>query len=280
MLSFLAGFITGGKLSDKIPGVETQHVPRHDHSFTPWAEQWWDPEGPFKILHRLTPLRVSWIKEQICEAWKRRETGCDILERDMKDPHALTGLRILDLGCGGGLLAEPLARMGAQVTGLDLTPQSIAVAQAHADAQGLGIRYVVGDMFQAAQALGEGAPFDVVIGLEVIEHTADPDGFIAQARRLLAPGGVLLVSTLNRTFPSFALGIVVAERLLGWIPKGTHQWDLFVTPQEMTCLFRRHGLVPGTFQGISFSPLTWSWGLSSTLAVNYVASARLPLQED
>lgn len=231
--------------------------------FAQFAGSWWDPNGPFQILHTLTPLRLRWIKNQLCTAFSR----------SFEDPLALQGLRILDIGCGGGLLCEPLARMGALVTGIDPVSENIETARHHGTLSGLPIVYHHTDIESFASKSSE-LSFDVALGLEVIEHTENPAAFIAASGTCLRPGGLLLLSTLNKTFQSWALGIFLAERILKWVPPGTHAWSAFITPSDLAGYLKRAALTPGEIQGLSFSLLTQTWHLSSDTAINYFISAR------
>ncbi|HUF56615.1 MAG TPA: bifunctional 2-polyprenyl-6-hydroxyphenol methylase/3-demethylubiquinol 3-O-methyltransferase UbiG [Thermohalobaculum sp.] len=229
--------------------------------FEAMAAEWWDPEGKFRPLHAMNPCRLDYAVRQIAA-----QHG-----RDRRRPRALEGLRVLDIGCGGGLMAEPMARLGARVTGVDAAAESIAVARLHGRQAGLDIDYRAGLAETLADA---GETFDVVLDLEVIEHVPDPAAHVATAARLLAPGGLLLVSTLNRTSRSWLLGVVAAERVLGWLPRGTHDWDRFLTPDELHALIAEAGLEPVDRKGFVFDPLEWTWRLSpSDLSVNYVVAA-------
>ncbi len=229
--------------------------------FTQFAQDWWEWDGPFAILHKLTPLRIRWLKNQVCTRWKR----------DASDVKALQGLHILDAGCGGGLVTEPLCRLGAIVTGLDVVPENIAVAQSHAKTHNLDITYHALSLEKFAQE--STATFDVLVAYEVLEHVVCPHAFLQAAATLLKPGGLLLVSTLNRTWSSYLFGIVMAERVLGWVPPGTHQWRLFIPPSDLRHLFERNRFQADTFQGLVFSPWTGQWSLSSHMSINYFASA-------
>ena len=226
--------------------------------FTALAEAWWDPAGQFRPLHRLNPTRLAFIRDRAAARFGR-------------DPLAeapLAGLTILDIGCGGGLLSEPLARMGGRVTGLDAGERNIAIARRHAETSGVAVDY----RFGAAEDLAaSGACFDVVLAMEVVEHVADPPGFLAAAATLTAPGGLLIVATLNRTAKAFALAIVGAEYLLRWLPRGSHDWRRFLKPSEVAGMIRPHGLQPAEAVGVVYSPLTDKWRLApSDLDVNYM----------
>ncbi len=225
------------------------------------AREWWDPRGKFAPLHRMNPCRLDYVGRQIAA-----EFG-----RDRAQPRPFAGLEVLDIGCGGGLMAEPLTRLGAAVTGIDASEDSIPVARAHAAAQGLDIDYRAA----TAEALAtEGRDFDVVLALEVIEHVAEPAEFVARCRDLVRPGGLLIASTLNRTGKSFGLAILGAEWVLGWLPRGTHDWNRFVTPDEMAAMMAGAGLTCVDRTGMVFDPAAWSWRLSDrNLAVNYIATA-------
>ena len=232
--------------------------------FEAMAAEWWDPSGKFKPLHMLNPCRLGYIVEQIAA-----EFG-----RDPKTARPFAGLRLLDIGCGGGLLAEPMARLGAEVVGVDAAAGNIPVARLHAEQSGLAIDYRVG----TAEALAEaGEAFDVVLAMEVIEHVADPPAFLAACRGLLRPGGLLICSTINRNPKSFLLAIVGAEHVLRWLPKGTHDWRKLITPSELETLQRSAGLAPVDAKGFVFDPLDWSWRLSDRdLSVNYVTASLRP----
>ena len=235
--------------------------------FAAIAEAWWDPAGKFKPLHRLNPVRLGFIRDRLAAR----------LGRDPLSPRPLEGLRLLDIGCGGGLIAEPMARLGAEVTGIDAAQRNIAVARHHAEASGLAIDY----RCATAEALAEaGEAFDAVLALEVVEHVADLDGFLAACARLTRPGGALIAATLNRTPQAFALAILGAEYLLGWLPRGTHHWRKFVRPSELARGLRSHGVAIRALTGISYNPLADRWRLSGDLAVNYMAYAERDATSD
>ncbi|QBY01930.1 bifunctional 2-polyprenyl-6-hydroxyphenol methylase/3-demethylubiquinol 3-O-methyltransferase UbiG [Rhodophyticola sp. CCM32] len=229
--------------------------------FEAMAAEWWDPHGKFKPLHMLNPTRLDYITSQIAA-----EFG-----RDLKTDMPFDGLRILDIGCGGGLLSEPMARLGADVVGADAAERNIPVAQLHAEQSGLQIDY----RFTTAETLAEaGEEFDVVLNMEVVEHVADPQGFLTACQTLLKPGGLMICSTLNRTPKSFAMAIVGAEYVMRWLPKGTHDWQKFITPDELFTLIRGAGLTPVDRKGFVFTPITWAWRLSDRdLSVNYVTAS-------
>ncbi len=226
--------------------------------FDALAEDWWNPEGPMAPLHKINPIRIGWLIETLARRFRAQ------------GPAPLEGRTILDVGCGAGLLSEPLSRLGAVVTGLDPAPSAIAAARAHAEATGAELTYRAGTVEDLA---AEGAKFDAVLAMEVVEHVEDVAGFVATAASLVAPGGVLCLSTLNRTPKSFALAIVGAEYLLRWLPKGTHHWEQFVTPLELTGALRRAGFVVATRRGLVFDPLRRDWRLSNDMSVNYFLAA-------
>ena len=229
--------------------------------FEAMAAEWWDPNGKFKPLHMLNPCRLGYISEQIAA-----EFG-----RDLSAEKPLEGLRLLDIGCGGGLLSEPMARLGAAVVGADAAPRNIPVAQVHAEASGLSIDY----RNVTAEALAEaGERFDVVLNMEVVEHVADPQAYTDSCAALLKPGGLMICSTINRNPKSFAMAIVGAEWVMRWLPKGTHEWEKFITPDELFGLIEKAGLVPVDRKGFVFNPLGWSWSISDRdLSVNYVTAS-------
>ena len=229
--------------------------------FEAMATEWWDPNGKFKPLHMLNPTRLDYITRQIAA-----EFG-----RDLTMPLPFAGLRLLDIGCGGGLLAEPMARLGAEVVGADAAPRNIPVAQIHAQKSGLTIDY----RHTTAEALAAaGEQFDVVLNMEVVEHVADPLAYLTACQQLLKPGGLMICSTINRNPKSFLMAIIGAEYVMRWLPKGTHEWAKFITPDELYDLIRKVGLDPVDRKGFVFNKLTWSWSISGRdLSVNYVTAS-------
>ncbi len=232
--------------------------------FEAMAAEWWDPEGKFRPLHMLNPVRLEYITRQIAAEFGR--------DRSAERPFA--GLRLLDIGCGGGLLSEPMARLGAEVVGADAAGGNIPVARLHAEQSGLEIDY----RHTTAEALAEaGEAFDVVLNMEVVEHVADPAAYLAACQALLRPGGLMICSTLNRTARSYALAILGAEMVMRWLPRGTHEWAKFITPDELYELIRKAGLHPVDRKGFVFNPVSWAWRLSETdLGVNYVTASTKP----
>jgi 2-polyprenyl-6-hydroxyphenyl methylase / 3-demethylubiquinone-9 3-methyltransferase len=230
--------------------------------FDALGADWWDPDGPMAPLHRLNPTRIAWLRDTIAAHFRHTGGG---------DEPPLKGLAVLDIGCGAGLLSEPLSRLGAEVTGLDPAPTSIDIARAHAAATGARPTYLAGTVESLAQ---EGRQFDVVLAMEVVEHVADVPAFVAAAASLIKPGGLFALSTLNRTLKSFALAIVGAEYVLRWLPAGTHRWEQFVTPHELAAALRAAGLKETQRRGMSFDPLSGEWRLSRDLGVNYFMAAK------
>ena len=226
--------------------------------FDALARDWWDSDGPMAPLHRINPIRIGWLIETIARRFRRQGNV------------PLEGLSILDVGCGAGLLSEPLSRLGARVTGLDPAAAAIDAARSHAEATGATLAYRVGEIETLA---GEGAQFDVVLAMEVIEHVENPADFVAVAASLVAPGGLICFSTLNRTAKSFALAIVGAEYVLRWLPRGTHRWEQFVTPLELTGALRRAQFVVTARRGLVYEPLRRAWRLGDDLGVNYFLAA-------
>jgi len=238
--------------------------PAEIEKFQAMAAEWWDENGKFKPLHMLNPCRLDYITSQIAGEF----------DRDLKSPEPFRGLRILDIGCGGGLLSEPMARLGATVVGADAAAGNIPVAQVHAQQSGLEIDY----RHTTAEALAEaGEQFDVVLNMEVVEHVASPIDYLIACRTLLKPGGLHICSTLNRNPKSFMMAIVGAEHVMRWLPKGTHEWSKFITPDELFDLLHKAGLTAVDREGFVFNPITWSWRLSDRdLSVNYVTASLKP----
>ncbi len=232
--------------------------------FEAMAAEWWDPTGKFKPLHLMNPCRLDYITRQIAGEF----------DRDLDAPKPFAGLRLLDIGCGGGLLSEPMARLGATVVGADAAPRNIPVAQIHAEQSGLEIDY----RHTTAEAMAAaGEQFDVVLNMEVVEHVADPLAYLTACRQLLKPGGLHVCSTINRNPKSFAMAIVGAEYVMRWLPKGTHEWNKFITPDELFDLIERAGLRPVDKKGFVFKPLSWKWSISDRdLSVNYVTASVKP----
>lgn len=234
--------------------------PAEIEKFRRMAEEWWDPRGKFRPLHRFNPVRLGFLKERLCRHF----------DRDPKADRPLAGLRLLDIGAGGGLVAEPLARLGAEVVGIDATARNVEVAKIHAAESGLAIDY----RHAAAEDLAEaGESFDAVLALEIVEHVASLDAFVAASARMVRPGGLMVVATLNRTMKAFALAIVGAEYVLRWLPRGTHDWKKFVRPSELEAAMRASGLTLTETVGVAFNPILDRWSLGSDLDVNYLAVA-------
>ncbi|MEE8505219.1 MAG: bifunctional 2-polyprenyl-6-hydroxyphenol methylase/3-demethylubiquinol 3-O-methyltransferase UbiG [Kiloniellales bacterium] len=236
------------------PSVDPEEVAK----FSALAEEWWDPAGKFRPLHRLNPVRLAFIRARAAARFGR-------------DPGAaFEDLSVLDIGCGGGLLSEPLARLGAHVTGIDASEQNVRIAALHAAGAGLDIDYRAA----TAEALAEaGESFDLVLNMEVVEHVADAAVFLAASAALVKPGGAMVVATLNRTPKAFALAIVGAEYVLGWLPRGTHDWRKFLRPSELAAGLRRGGLDIEEITGVAYNPLADAWRLSDDLGVNYMLFA-------
>ncbi|KJZ19381.1 bifunctional 2-polyprenyl-6-hydroxyphenol methylase/3-demethylubiquinol 3-O-methyltransferase UbiG [Loktanella sp. S4079] len=233
--------------------------------FEAMAAEWWDLNGKFKPLHMMNPVRLDYITQQIAA-----EFG-----RDLSDAKPFEGLRILDIGCGGGLLCEPMARLGATVVGADAAEKNIPVAQVHAKQSGLEIDY----RHITAEALAaDGEQFDAVLNMEVVEHVADPLGYLTACQQLLKPGGIHICSTINRNPKSFAMAIVGAEWVMRWLPKGTHEWAKFITPDELFALIANAGMTPVDRKGFVFNFARFTWSISDRdLSVNYVTSATKPV---
>jgi 2-polyprenyl-6-hydroxyphenyl methylase/3-demethylubiquinone-9 3-methyltransferase len=231
--------------------------------FSAMARDWWDPSGPLAPLHRLNPTRLAWIRDRIAGHFGS----------DPASASPAKNLTALDIGCGGGLVTEPLARMGAAVTGIDPAPENITVARHHAEGEGLAIDYRA----ETAEALAErGETFDVVLILEVVEHVADVPAFVKTAGALVRPGGLFLASTINRTLKAWALAIVGAEYVLRWLPRGTHSYDKLVTPNELASALVAAGLEVTAETGVMYVPLADRWRLTSDMDVNYMMAAKRP----
>jgi 2-polyprenyl-6-hydroxyphenyl methylase/3-demethylubiquinone-9 3-methyltransferase len=238
------------------PTVDAAELAR----FAALAGQWWNPRGKMAPLHKFNPIRLGYI----------RDIACKRFARDPKRLDCLDGLRMLDIGCGGGLLSEPLARLGADLVGADPAEANIEAARLHAADGGLAIDYRA----TTAEALAEaGERFDVVLAMEVVEHVADLNLFVELTGAMVKPGGLMIAATLNRTLKSFALAIVGAEYVLRWLPRGTHQWDKFVTPNELEIALARAGLRLIDETGVIYNPLADRWRLGSDMDVNYMVTA-------
>ena len=236
--------------------IDTAEVER----FSRLAADWWNPRGPMATLHKFNPVRVGYIRDQAAARF----------DRDPKKLDCLKGLRMLDIGCAGGILSEPLARLGAQVVGADPADENIVVASEHAKQSGVAIDYRA----TTAEDLAAGHErFDVVLAMEVVEHVVDVAAFVATCASMVKPGGLMIAATLNRTLKSFALAIVGAEYVLRWLPRGTHQWDKFVTPAELETAFERAGLQVIGERGVIYNLFADRWQLSSDMDVNYMLVA-------
>lgn len=245
------------------PDPATTIDPDEVAKFSAMAAEWWDPTGKFAPLHKFNPVRLSFIRDTLTSHFGR--------EGSTRTP--LQGLRVLDIGCGGGLLSEPVTRMGATVTAVDASEANIKTASIHAAEQGLDIDYRHGTVEELAKGTER---FDVILNMEVVEHVADVKLFMDACASLLKPGGLMLVATLNRTAKAFALAVVGAEYILGWLPKGTHDAAKFVRPSELRDALSPHGLEIEPPIGVSYNPLTDEWKLSTDTAVNYMLVAKRP----
>lgn len=226
---------------------------------------WWDEGGPMRALHQINPVRIGYIRDLAVEHFAKGRTSGPRLNAP-----PLSGLSILDIGCGAGILSEPLTRLGGLVTGIDPAPGNISAAREHASNVGLEIDYRAAT---AERLAGTGAKYDVVLAMEVVEHVVSMPAFVTAACGLVRPGGLLIASTLNRTLKSFALAIVGAEYVLGWLPKGTHHWEKFVTPEELETAICRGGLHVIDQTGMVYNPVTRAWSLQRDTGVNYLMAA-------
>ncbi len=256
----MAKTIEASRAKPVTPSIDPAEVAK----FSAMAADWWDPHGKFKPLHKFNPVRLKFIRTT-AEAHFGLASGA---------LRPLEGLRLLDIGCGGGLVCEPMARLGASVTGVDASPANIKTAMTHASEHGLTIDYRAGTAEGLLEA-GE-TPFDIVLNLEVVEHVADPARFLADTAALVRPGGLMIVATLNRTAKALATAVIGAEYVLRWLPRGTHDWSKFVTPAEVQQALRGAGLNSEAPVGVSYSPLSDSWKLTGDASVNYMVVARRP----
>ena len=234
--------------------------PKEVEQFSRIAAEWWDPKGKFAPLHKFNPVRLSFIRDQVQERFGR----------DPKAIRPFEGLRLLDIGCGGGLLCEPMTRLGFQVTGVDASERNIGTASAHAAEQGLSIDYratTAEDLLAAGER-----PFDVILNMEVIEHVADPGAYLRDCARLLAPGGLMIVATLNRTLKALALAKIGAEYVLRWVPAGTHDWNKFLKPEELRGFLVGEPVAVHGPYGVAFNPLTDRWVRSADCDINYMVT--------
>ncbi len=240
--------------------MNTTIDPIEKEKFSKMAEEWWDTTGKFKALHKFNPKRIEYIRDKITSHFS--------LDQDLDKP--LKKLKILDIGCGGGLLCEPMSRLGANVTGIDVVEKNINVAKTHSEEQNLKINY---KLITAEELSKKDKKFDVILNMEVIEHVSDLNLFIESCEKLLEKDGLIFFATLNRNVISFGLAIIGAEYILGWLPKGTHDWKKFVTPEELRVLFRSSGLSINEIKGMKYNPIFDSWYLSEDTSVNYLGTA-------
>ncbi len=242
----------------KAPSLDEAEIAK----FSAMAAEWWRPDGKFAVLHAFNPVRLAFIRDHVTAAFGL----------DPKAERPLEGVRILDIGCGGGLISEPLARQGARVTAIDPSEKNIGTASVHAQEQGLEIDYRVGTAEELAEA---GENFDAVLNMEVLEHVSDPRAFTATCAALVRPGGLMFCATINRTWKAFALAIVGAEYILGWMPKGTHHWEKFITPEELEGWLKENGLSVLEKTGVAYNPFTGRWlKAPRDMDVNYMLVAR------
>lgn len=246
---------------DEASTVDAREIEKFDRM----AAEWWDPNGKFRPLHKFNPVRLAYLRDTLVRHFGRVGT----------DERPLAGLRVLDIGCGGGLLSEPLARIGADMVGADASATNIAIAERHAAVGGLGIDYRA----TTAEALSaEGETFDAVLAMEIVEHVADVEAFVAACAGMVRPGGLVVFATINRTLKALALAIVGAEYVLRWLPRGTHSYDKLVRPLELERAFVANGLTPQRPVGVVYSPVRDSWSLSTDIDVNYMIIGSKPRQ--
>jgi len=246
----------------RVSSVDEAEVER----FSRHAADWWNPRGPMAALHKFNPVRLGYIRDQAAAHFGR----------DPKKLDCLKGLRMLDIGCGGGILSEPLARLAADMLGADPSADNIAAAQSHARDSGVAVDYRA---TTAEELSASKERFDVVLAMEVVEHVTDVDDFVATCATMVKPGGLMIAATLNRTLKSFALAIIGAEYILRWLPRGTHQWEKFVTPVELEDAIERSGLTVIAERGVVYNPFADRWQLSSDMDVNYMLVAQRPRQK-
>jgi 2-polyprenyl-6-hydroxyphenyl methylase / 3-demethylubiquinone-9 3-methyltransferase len=246
----------------RVSSVDAAEVER----FSRHAADWWNPRGPMAALHKFNPVRLGYIRDQAAARF----------DRDPKKLDCLKGLRMLDIGCGGGILSEPLARLGAEMVGADPSEDNIKAAQVHAGEAGVVVDYRATTAEDLAAAKER---FDIVLVMEVVEHVTDVNAFVATCAAMVKPGGLMMIATLNRTLKSFALAIVGAEYVLRWLPRGTHQWDKFVTPEELEAAIEDCGLQVIGERGVVYNPFADRWQLSSDMDVNYMLVAQRPMHK-
>ena len=224
--------------------------------FSKIAEEWWDPKGKFKPLHNFNPIRISYLKENIIETFNLQ-----------KKDKILSGIKILDIGCGGGLLSEPMSRLGAEVFGMDASEKNIEIAKIHAKKSGLNIKYFC----SSPERFETNLKFDVILNMEIIEHVEDVGFFIKSSSRLLRKNGIMFVATLNKTLKSYLFAIIGAEYILKWLPIGTHEWEKFVKPEELVNISKKYSLKLNDLKGVKLNLIKNSWELSADKSVNYIA---------
>ena len=244
-------------MTKDIENKKTTIDPLEHEKFSKLAEEWWDPNGKFKTLHKFNPTRIGFIREKIINHFN--------ISADEKKP--FKNIKLLDIGCGGGLLSEPMAKLGAKVTGLDVVEKNIKTASTHAESQGLNINYVHSTVEDISE---KKAKFDVILNMEVIEHVSDVNLFINSCSKVLSSNGIMIFASLNRTLISYGLAIIGVEYILGWLPKGTHDWSKFITPDELKIFFSSNGLKIDEIIGMKYNPLFDSWSRSKDLSVNYL----------
>jgi 2-polyprenyl-6-hydroxyphenyl methylase/3-demethylubiquinone-9 3-methyltransferase len=240
-----------------IKNKKTTIDPVEHEKFSKLAEEWWNPKGKFKTLHKFNPTRIAFIREKIINHFD--------IAKDEKKP--FKNVNLLDIGCGGGLLSEPMAKLGANVTGLDVVEKNIKTASTHAKNQGLKINYIHSTVEKISE---KDEKFDVILNMEVIEHVSDVNLFINSCNKILSENGIMIFASLNRTLISYGLAIIGVEYILGWLPKGTHDWSKFITPDELKILFSSNGLKIDEIIGMKYNPLFDSWKRSEDLSVNYL----------